>query len=59
MWGFDEDAVKALKTMERKPDTDVNLAHKYSILLGKESELLLDTVINVCKYIIYRLAGYK
>ncbi len=46
VWGFDEDAVKALKTME-PPDSDKELLRKYSALLAQESELLQDRMLSV------------
>ena len=39
IWGFDEDAVKALKTME-PDDTEKMLIRRYAVLLGKDSELV-------------------
>lgn len=38
IWGFDDDAVKALKDM--KPEDLDKLIEKYSILLDPDSELL-------------------
>ena len=46
VWGFDEDAVKALKSMEA-PDEEKDLIQKYAILLNQDSELLQDCKINV------------
>lgn len=46
VWGFDEDAVKALKTME-PPDNDKQLVSKYAILLSQDSELLHQTHVKV------------
>ena len=39
VWGFDEEAVKALKTME-PDDRETQLIMRYAILLNKDSELL-------------------
>lgn len=46
VWGFDEDAVKALKTMDQ-PDNEIELIKKYAILLRMDSELLKRTKITV------------
>ena len=46
VWGFDEDAVKALKTME-PPDSEVQLIKRYAILLNRESELLRQAKLGM------------
>ena len=51
VWGFDEDAVKALKTMD-PPDNDKQLINKYAILLAQESKLLNQIHITVSWLII-------
>ncbi|ELT89388.1 hypothetical protein CAPTEDRAFT_187404 [Capitella teleta] len=57
VWGFDEDAVKALKTMD-PPDDDKQLITKYAILLGQESKLLHQIHITEEESVTNRVAGF-
>jgi WD40 repeat protein len=58
VWGFDDDAVKALKRMEPKKLTSRRISKHYKILLSSSSDLLSQSFIQNDESVTNRVAGF-